>query len=144
MADLHDVQHSILEMQAKRSRLGIKKAVLQQDCNKYKEMLKVIQQGHETFNEIVEKRKEKVAELQDIETELSELKQSIKKRQLLKEEVLSQQQPKNVAMEADLLVLRDDYLKFAGDKTRVASMRSMAAEFAEKLTKVLKRSKLSA
>lgn len=144
MADVHDIEHSILEMQAKRSRLGIKKAGLQQEISKYKEMLKVIQQGHETFNEIVDKRKLAVAELNEVEAELSELKLTLKKRQLLKDEVKSQQQPKNVAMEADLLVLRDNYLKFAGDKTRVASMRSMAAEFAEALTKVLKRSKLSA
>lgn len=37
-----------------------------------------------------------------------------------------------------LAVLRDDYQKFAADKSRVASMRQMAAEFVLKLNPIIK------
>jgi len=141
MANSNDIQLSILELQSRKSKLGLKKQKLQANISNYKEMLKVVTQGHETFEEIVEKKKALVSELNEIDLEIAQIKQDLRKRQLLKEEVKETEQPKTLAVEAELIVLRDNYLKFAGDKTRVASMRAMAADFAGELTKVLKRLK---
>jgi len=142
MADSNDIQHSILEMQAKRSRLGIKKQTLQFEINKIKQMLLYIKEG-ETFQELIDKKRQLTTETHDLDAELSELKINLKKRQQLKEEVLKDERPnaQNISFNADIVVLRDKYLSFAGDKTRVASMRSMAAEFAEELTKLLKKNR---
>lgn len=141
MADKHDIQHSIIELQSKKSRLGLKKASIQADISKHKEMLKYVQQGHETHNDIVAKKNELVAELNEIDLEIMRTKQDLKKRQLLKDEVSEMEQPKAKQWEAEITVLRDNYLKFTKDKTRVSSLRVMAAEFADELTKLLKRIK---
>jgi hypothetical protein len=141
MATQQDIQYSILELQSKRSKLGIKKQQLQADISNIKEMLKYVQQGHETFNELVTKRKDLACQSNEIDADLADLKTQIKKRQLLKDEVAISEQPKAVLYEAELTVLRDHYLNFAGDKTRVASMRAMSAEFAESITKLIKRAK---
>lgn len=141
MADTHDIQHSIIEMQAKKSKLGAKKAALQLQLSEYKEMLKVVPQKHITHAEITNKKREAINEINQVEAELAELKIAIKKRQHLKDEVEASKVPNELPLRAEVIVLRDYYLKFAGDKTRVASMRAMAAEFAEALTKMVKKSK---
>lgn len=141
MANKHDIQASIIELHAKRSRLGQKKANLQSEISKQKEMLKYVVQGHETFNEIVAKKNELIADLNEIDLDIARVKQDIRKREMLKEEVKEMEQPKAKQWEAEITVLRDYYLSFAGDKTRVASLRGMSAEFAEKLTKLLKQIK---
>lgn len=40
----------------------------------------------------------------------------------------------------ELVSLRDHYLAFASDKSRVSSMRQMAAEFSQKLTSIIRKS----
>jgi chromosome segregation ATPase len=144
MADKHDIQHSILELQAKRSKLGVKKQHIQGEINKIREMLKYIEQGHDTFNDLVAKKNTLVSDGHEIDTEIADLKSQIKKRQLLREEVSAIEQPKAMMLEAELTVLRDYYLSFAGDKTRVASMRAMSAEFAGALTTIIKKTKIAA
>src|SRR5690606_28740540 len=124
---------SILEMQGKRARLGIKKQEIQAKINKIREMLKVVVQGCETFDDLVNQKSKLVAECNEIDADIVQIKQDIKKRQLLREEVKDTQTPKDLKFEAEITVLRDRYLSFAGDKTRIASMRSMAAEIAEEL-----------
>lgn len=141
MADQHDIELSIINLQAKRQQLGGKKLKAQNEISRLREMLKFVQQGHETFNDLVEMKRKQVEMLTDIESELADLKTQIKKRQVLKQEVGLIASPRNIAVEADILVLRDKYLSFAGDRTRISSMREMAAKFAEELTKILKKVK---
>lgn len=141
MVNQHDINYSIIELQSKKSKLGIKKQHLQAEINKIRDMLKYVEQGHDTFNELVCKRKELTAQTQEVDTEICDLKSQLKKRQILKDEVAIMEQPRALMLEAELVVMRDHYLNFAGDKTRVASMRAMSAEFAESITKVLKKSK---
>lgn len=138
MADSNDIQHSILEMQSKKSKLGIKKQQLQAKVNEKRQMLQYVKEG-ETYNELVSAKRDLVSELHEIDAEISQLKNDIKKRQLLKEEVKANEKPNTMPVKTDLTILRDYYLKFAGDKTRVASMRAMSAEFAEALTKIIKK-----
>lgn len=139
--DQHDIQQSILELQGKRSKLGLRKQQIQSELNKIREMFKYVQQGHETFNDLVDKKKGLIDEANSIELELADLKNQVKRRQALKDEVTPIKQPKLIMLEAELTALRDRYLNFAGDKTRIASMRAMSAEFAEELTKLIKKSK---
>lgn len=141
MIDKNDIQNSIFEMQAKRAKLGIKKQHMQADINNVREMLKFIKQGHETFNELVEKKRGLICDCNEIDAELADLKNQIKRRQTLKDEVAQVAQPKAIMLEAEITVLRDYYLSFAGDKTRVASMRAMSADFAGALTKIIKKLK---
>lgn len=143
MADQHDIQRSIIDMQAKRSALGTKKQHIQAELNKLKGMLPHFKQGDLTFDDIVKRRKELTAEVIEIDKDISDLKHFIKKRQALKEEVKTLEAPEMKAVQADLTALRDRYLKFAADKTRISSMRQMSAEFAEELTLVLKKSKVN-
>ncbi|WP_448104692.1 hypothetical protein [Pedobacter panaciterrae] len=138
MADSNDIQHSILDMQSKRSKLGIKKQQIQAKINEKKQMLQYVKEG-ETYDELVAAKRELVAESHEIDAQLSQLKQDIKKRQLLKDEVKANETPNTLPVKSELTVQRDYYLKFAGDKTRVSSMRAMAAEFAESLTKIIKK-----
>lgn len=138
MADSNDIQHTILDMQAKKSNLGIKKAQIQANLSQNRQMLQYVKQG-DTYDELIAIKRKLISECQEIDVEINQLKQDIKKRMLLKDEVKATEKPNTLPVKAHLTVLRDKYLKFAGDRTRIASMRTMSAEFAEELTKVIKK-----
>ncbi|WP_313266536.1 hypothetical protein [Sphingobacterium sp.] len=138
MANKHDLERSILELQGKRSQLGLKKQKIQADLSETREMLKVVKQNHETFADLVMRKKNLTADLDECELEIMKLKQDIKKRQNLKVEAGDIFGNSNKTAIVKLTVTRDHYQQFASDKTRVSSMRIMASEIAEKLTQILK------
>lgn len=139
MADKNDIQLSIIELQAKKSALGVTKLKKQSEISQLKGMLKVVKQNHETHAVLAEKKKNLVADINEIELEIIRLGQLIKKRQLLKEEVEAMQNPKELEVLAELEAMKTKYKNFAGDRTRINNMRTMANEFADELGLLIKR-----
>lgn len=141
MANKHDLQLSIIELQAKKSKLGIDKQRKQAEISQLKGMLKVVLQKHETHTELAAKKKELVADVNDIELEILRITQEIKKRQRLKDEVADMENPKELAIRAELVALKEKYKNFAGDRTRINNMRTMANEFANEIDYIIKKLK---
>jgi hypothetical protein len=74
-----------------------------------------------------------------IERAISSISMEIIKKNGLKEQLkLEFKKHKNIETKERLVQMRDYYINFASDKTRVASMRAMGAEFAEKLESLIK------
>ncbi len=85
-----------------------------------------------------EQNKLKKSQLQ-IERAMGDLSTEIMKKSTLKEQLKSElKKKKNIDTKEKLVEMRDYYINFASDKTRVASMRAMGAEFAEKLESLIK------
>lgn len=136
-----DLSRSLIEMQTRKSKLGLEKARLQEDVRELTEMLKSksIHQSHGTHDEIVMRKKNAIYKMDQIELEILELKSDIKKRNQLKEEasaLLNRDDPKLIE---DLVAMRDYYQDFASDKTRIQASRFLASDVAKRLTQILKR-----
>lgn len=139
MANKNDIQLSIIELQAKKSSLGLEKSKKQAEIAQVKGMLKVVKQGHETHDILCEKKRDLVADINEIELQIMRLGQDIKKRQLLKQEVAEMENPKEAVTLAELEALKTKYKNFAGDRTRINNMRTMANEFANELESIIKK-----
>ena len=74
-----------------------------------------------------------------LERAMSELSIEIMKKSTLKEQLKMEfKKQQKIDMKQKLTEMRDYYINFASDKTRVASMRAMGAEFAEKVEVLIK------
>lgn len=74
-----------------------------------------------------------------VERAISELAIEIRNKSTLKDQLKIQLRQQNgVNIKESLTDLRDYYINFASDKSRVSSMRAMGAEFAEKLEVLIK------
>lgn len=90
------------------------------------------------YSELCRKQNELKKEKTSIENELLTLKQRRTAKNMEIDKIKRQLkfQPKEI-IEDGLISLRDKYTQFAADKTRVASMRAMAAEFVGELTRLI-------
>lgn len=74
-----------------------------------------------------------------IEKAISEISIEINKKSTLKDKLkLEYKQQQKFDIKSKLVEMRDYYINFASDKSRVSSMRAMSAEFAEKIEKLIK------
>lgn len=91
------------------------------------------------YKQICDKQSALRKDILEVERAISGISMEIMKKGTLKEQLrieFKKQQPSD--MKAMLIELRDHYIQFASDKTRVASMRAMGAEFAGKVEQILK------
>lgn len=74
-----------------------------------------------------------------VEKSISDLSIEIMKKSTLREQIKSElKNKKKIDVKEKLTEMRDYYINFAADKTRVSSIRAAAAEFAEKLEGLIK------
>ena len=74
-----------------------------------------------------------------IERAIGEVNTEItKKSNLIQQLRFEFKKQKNIDTKEQLTIMRDYYINFASDKTRVSSMRAMGAEFAEKIERIIK------
>jgi len=76
-----------------------------------------------------------------VESAIAEIKRQIKNKQLLRQQVqldLESNAPKPIGVKLKLVELRDKYMAFSSDNTRIASTRAMASRFSEELESLLK------
>ena len=74
-----------------------------------------------------------------IERAISELSIEIMKKSTFKDQLRAEfKKQQKIDVRQKLTEMRDYYINFASDKTRVASMRAMGAEFAEKVEVLIK------
>lgn len=128
--DLLNLQRAILELSSKRNRLVQRKIVLQQ-------ALQSPQTKH---------KKELKRTVTELELELKKVndEKNFKNQLRLEVEAHLRNNKQFASSEAMRIVsnrieaLRKKYNEFTKDKTRIASLRIMAAEFSDELAKILK------
>lgn len=90
------------------------------------------------YNKINSRRGQLVKKKTEIELKISDLKQRSQKLHTESESAkIDLKKKPNELVKANLLELRDKYLSFSADTTRVSSMRSMASRFVEEVQIIL-------
>lgn len=80
-----------------------------------------------------------IREKQQLEKSLMELNDELRKKQRERDKVdLQRKKVPSSAIKDSLLELRDKYMSFAADTTRVSSMRAMSSKFVEEIQSILK------
>ena len=77
-------------------------------------------------------------ELVDLQPQINHIKHEIADKEIFKEEIydyINKNKPKDIV--AKLEALRDSYMEFASDQTRVGSTRVMASRFTEELQEII-------
>ncbi len=94
--------------------------------------------SHPDYNRINSRRGQLVKKKTEIELKISELKQRSQKLNSESQSAkIDLKKKPNELVKANLLELRDKYLSFAADTTRVSSMRAMASRFVEEVQIIL-------
>lgn len=136
-----DTELSINKLVSLKDKLAIDKREAELELSELKNKIRTGGRMHPfDYKVICDKQSVIKKRILSIEKSLADMSSQIQNKQGFKEELtLHHKQQSKSAIVNDLTVLRDFYMAFASDKTRVASMRAMSAEFAEKLEKVIKK-----
>lgn len=134
------IEAEIFELQEKRNPFVDRKTEIELELSELNNQVRMNNNiPDEDFVKICKRQNELKAEKNLMDKSLlgtkSELRLKNKERDELK--ALLKYSPKE-HIEERLVELRDKYTQFASDKSRVASMRAMAAEFVGEITKILK------
>ncbi len=153
--DMYSVKTSIADLKDKLGSLGAEQVVLQQEMSKLTARVREsrFRLPKEEYQHIT-RRQRKIAErIGELGNLREPLKAELRRWYAIEDELraklagqMSMSLPDKVSnAHPSLLVevkqLRDFYLSFAEDNTRVSSMRLMASQFANELTKLLATSK---
>jgi len=91
------------------------------------------------YNQLCKEQGNLRKDLMLLEKAISEIAIEIIKKTTLQDQLkLDLKGSRQTDIKKDLINMRDHYIRFASDKTRVASLRAMSAEFAEKLEVLVK------
>jgi len=93
----------------------------------------------EEYKALCKKQDEIKRKLVEYQGKINEVKTEIQKKNLMKDEIsaeIRKDSPTDVL--SAITSLKDYYVNFASDKTRVSSLRAMAAQFAEELESIIK------
>jgi len=152
-AHIADLERSIGEFNEKRKELTTQKVSLESNLSELKSHRnpKRIDRNLENSIEEVKKR---LGELNNLILDINEKK---RKKSILKQDIekglktgkvlpsmpaeayqIHRNEDSCNKLRLDILTLKDKYLDFAGDHTRVSSMRQMSADFVKELEGILK------
>lgn len=132
------VEQALLEINDLKLPLVNEKRAIEVELNEMNVLLKSTSFSDPEYNKINSRRGNLVKKKGDIEIKLSELKQRSQKLHTEADSAKMDLKKKpNELVKANLLELRDKYLSFAADTTRVSSMRSMASRFVEEVQIIL-------
>jgi hypothetical protein len=145
--DLSNLESKILELKETKAELIKRKIALQNSLSMMSAEYKECEMNSPRWKEIKSTRDNLKFEFQKIELEIKKTSDEIVYKRSLKLEVEHHlrgkpQQQSHVAVNdlavKKLTVLHDKYNEFAKDKTRRSSMRVMAAEIRDDISKVIK------
>lgn len=140
---LIDIDRSIGDIETKRSKLLLRKRECETQMAQYKSRIRSskLRLPPKEYKDVCRKQDELRKEIHDTEKGIVEADGEIRKRYVLKDEVrlqLKQNGTLGEPMKERLIKIRDHYLQFSGDNTRVSSMRIMASQFAEEIEALIK------
>lgn len=136
-----DLERAINELDSKRSDVVLLKKERE---NRLSEITNKIRSSNgrlatQEYYTLCRKQKTIKDEILSIEFELKKYTTEIRNKSTLREQLKSEfkfESSKDIKKE--LVKLKDEYINFSADGTRVSSMRTMAAQFAERLETLIK------
>ena len=134
-----NIEDEMADLELKKSPLISRKQEIELELSNYNSRVRGKFLPPNEYNEICQWQKALSQEKVDLEKKFTEIRN--KKIELTKERERIHLKMKTLpdSMTKDtLLELRDKYMAFASDTTRVSSMRAMASKFVEELVSVIK------
>lgn len=135
-----DIQVSINNLNQQKDKLIFDKREIELKHSSIKTEIRTSKRmpDHE-YNKLCREQDSLRKDLMLLERAISEIAVEIMKKTTLQDQLkLDLKGQPNTDIKRDLIKTRDHYIGFASDKTRVASLRAMSAEFAEKLEVLIK------
>lgn len=133
-----EMEQEIVRLKNKKAELAIAKSDIQAKLAEIKADCGVMLE-----DTVYQKRmKERASYLQmvaDIERQIKPINEEIRRLSLEKDQGTQYNISQRSIVES-LVIIRDEYQSFAADKSRVGSMRQMAAEFVLKLNPIIRKS----
>lgn len=141
--NVSDLERSISDLVQKKEALILSKKEIEMENSLLKSRVRVGgKMSQHKYNAIVDEQNQLKRNQLKIEKDLSELSINIMKKSVLLDEMkceLKIDTIKSSGIKSELISLKDYYINFAADRTRVSSMRATAAEFVEKLEIIIKK-----
>jgi len=143
---LIDIEKSIADLMTTKSRLSTRKKQIELQLSQYKSRVRNAPGNlpAKEYKSICRKQDEIKAEMFDIDNQITDINSQIYKKNSLHQEVAIHLKNGNIntenggSVKSRLIKLRDHYLSFSADNTRVSSMRIMASQIAEQLEVIIK------
>jgi len=145
--DLYDVGIIISELKDKYDDLVREKKDIEVKMAGFKNLIRTTRRRlpPPEYKRICRQQNQGRNDIQRIEKEIIPIKKEIRKWEAIKEEmepVFADRTPASITnpdILRSLTDLRDRYIEFSGDNTRVNSMRLMAGDFASEITSIISR-----
>lgn len=134
--EIHEIENEIARLKTKKSGFSESKRDIQTELAELNAKF-VGRLNNGTFAALQKKRAELCRMLNDTESSMRKISDEIRKLSVEKENT-KQARPSNKTTVQALVAVREEYQQFAADKTRVGSMRQMAAEFVLKLNPIIR------
>ncbi len=141
--DSVNLERSIIDLKSKKAAIVSRKMVKTLDTANTKELLSNPHIELDEFKNQSAIRIIQKAELQEIEAQIKEVNLEIGNKRKLLISIQSHLKTTSNSLKADenltngIIELRDKYSDFAGDHTRVSSMRLMASNFTDELNNII-------
>jgi hypothetical protein len=133
-----EIEEEISRLKNKKSELGLAKSNVQASLADVNAKF-VGRLANSDFERLRKQRAELCRMQNELERQIRPITEKIRNLSVEKDRYSQSSFPGKSTVEA-LAVIRDEYQQFAADKTRVASMRQMAAEFVMKLNPIIRKS----
>lgn len=132
------IDDAIEVLKEKRSPIVAEKKEIDEQIGEYNSMTKVLLPDYE-YAAIMKAKTPLIARKRVLEGQIMTLNEEIRKKQRERDKVdLQRKKVPSSAIKDSLLELRDKYMSFAADTTRVSSMRAMSSKFVEEIQSILK------
>lgn len=137
---LLDIEASMNKLNAQKSKLSLDKKEIELKLSVVKNTIRSSGKlSQYEYNNLCKDQNKYKADIINIEKALAEIQLEIRKKSELKETLRLDKKQQNVKeIKTNLISLRDKYMNFASDKSRISSMRVMSSTFAEELENLIK------
>lgn len=140
-----DIEKEIFGMKESRSHLSERKKGYERNLSELNLQVRGKTLRQSEYNEISRLQFAVKRQISDVEQDLMKLKLNIHKRTIERDDLarkynLDKRPEEKGDLKKKIFDLKNHYMEFASDKTRIATTRQMAAEFAVKLQEILSNS----
>lgn len=135
---LQRIEQALSSINSVKMPLVNEKRSIEMELNETNILLRSMSRSDPEYNKVNSKRGQLVKKKGEIERNLMDLKQESQKLHAESESAKIELKKKpNEMIKGNMIELRDKYLSFSADNTRVSSMRAMSSKFVEEIQSIL-------
>lgn len=131
------LESDIVDLRSERQKLVERKQEIELEIGNYNSQVRGKHLPEQEYENICRWQSALKREKLDIEKKLADTKSVLQKKELEKDNLSLNIKKVNEEAKQHILEIRDKYMSFAADTTRVSSMRAMASKFSEELTFIM-------